>query len=399
VNILFINHYLPFPLDNGGHIATSSMIEMIAKEADVDLLMLGKHHHSEEKLAAARDHYLSFCKSFTYQFTPYVRPSYQKSKIAWHYLTGIPHQGDWSPKCLDILAEIVSAGKTDIIWAGHTKAGKYLRVGQSLKCKTVLSTHNVESDILKQRIQKGRHLERLRRWMLWRDMTHLEKQAVEQADVVTALTADDAAYYRKLKSNRAVYVLPFTLSEQYLQKYESATETAVESDLCFIGTMDWPPNEDAVGYLINEIMPLVWMHHPDVKVSLVGKNPTPRVMKLASKRVLVTGRVKSVHDYLAGAKIVVAPIRLGSGIKIKVLEAMLAGKPVVTTSMGAQGTGLQDNTHALVADRPRDFAQAIRSLIENEGKRSLLGRSAKAYIRSEFKAGQQIVNQILNQLD
>jgi glycosyltransferase involved in cell wall biosynthesis len=372
---------------------------MIAREAIVDFLILGKDKHPEEKLAAAREHYLRFCKSFTYRLTPFVRPSYQPVDIAWHYLTGMPHKGDWSPKCIPVLSEMASKCKTDIIWAGHTKAGKYLRVGRSLNCKKVLTTHNVESDLLKQRIRTGRSIERVRRWLHWRDVVNLEKQVVQQADVVTALTENDAKYYRTLKSEDHVFVLPFALPQQYLEKYEKLEYPIIESDICFIGTMDWPPNEDAACYLVNTIMPLIWKRNPEVNVYLVGKNPTPKIQKLASQQVTVTGRVKSVSAYLAGAKIVVAPMRLGSGIKIKVLEAMVAGKAMVTTSMGAQGAGIQHNIHALLADHPREFAESILFLLENEEKRSFLGNTARTYLLSEFEKGRKVVKRILNHLE
>jgi glycosyltransferase involved in cell wall biosynthesis len=399
MNILFLNHYLPFPLDNGGHIANSSIIEMIAKKASVDLVILGKEIYPEENVAAARDHYLRFCRSFRYQYTPFVRPSYNIVNIVWHYLTGVPHRGDWSQKCISILSETVSKLKTDIIWAGSTYAGKYLQVGESMNCKLVLTAHNIESDIFKQQIINGKKLDRIRRWLHWRDVVRLEGQVMKLANVVTTLSENDSNYIRKFKSKNDVFTIPNTLPQKFIDKYKKLDNSRSHYDVSFIGSMDWPPNEDAACYLIHDVMPLVWKSNPNVNVYLIGKNPSKRVLKLASRNIIVTGRVKSVDDYLAKTKVVVAPMRLGSGIKIKVLEAMAAGKAIVTTSMGAHGTGLQHGLHALVADQPSEIAQAILLLLKNEEIRSFLGESARNLLLSGLDKGREVVERILNQLE
>ena len=155
-------------------------------------------------------------------------------------------------------------------------------------------------------------------------------------------------------------------------------------DICFIGSMDWAPNEDAACFLVNEILPVVWRRQPDLKAFIVGKNPSEPVLALASDKVVVTGRVPSVSEYLARAKIIVSPMRKGSGIKIKLIQAMAAGKAIVTTRMGAQGTGLRHDDHALICDDPKDIANAIVALINDDEKRFELGAAAHRLVATHF---------------
>jgi hypothetical protein len=123
---LFLNHYLPFPLDNGGAIAHSSMIEALGSESDVHLVVITSSPHPAEKIKAAQDHFKRFCRKFTFHYDPAVRPSYSKLIIAWHYLLGRPHKGGWSAAQVESLRRLIEAEKIDVMWVGSPFTGKYL---------------------------------------------------------------------------------------------------------------------------------------------------------------------------------------------------------------------------------------------------------------------------------
>jgi polysaccharide biosynthesis protein PslH len=148
----------------------------------------------------------------------------------------------------------------------------------------------------------------------------------------------------------------------------------------FVGAMDWEPNIDATEYLCREIWPLVVAALPRAKLRIVGRNPAERVRRLAGPSVEVTGRVPSVIEHLHEAAVVVVPLRIGGGTRLKIYEAMAAGKAVVSTAVGAEGLDVDHGRNIILADGPREFAQAVWSLLKDENLRQRYERAAAEHI-------------------
>ncbi len=160
-------------------------------------------------------------------------------------------------------------------------------------------------------------------------------------------------------------------------------------DLVFVGGFRHPPNEDAMLWFCNEIMPRIHAALPDVRLHIVGSEPTPAIQQLAGPNVMVTGYVPSVLPYLRGCRISVAPLRYGAGMKGKVGEALSAGIPLVTTTSGAEGMGLEDGRHALVADGAAAFADAVIRLYQDPGLRARLVAEGRRLVAARY--GRQAV--------
>jgi glycosyltransferase involved in cell wall biosynthesis len=141
---------------------------------------------------------------------------------------------------------------------------------------------------------------------------------------------------------------------------------AVRSGIIFIGGYGHTPNVDAARWLCTEIMPLVWRTNPDIRVTLLGNNPSPAVLNLRSARVTVTGFIADVGPFFEEARLFVAPLRYGAGMKGKVGHALSYGLPVVTTHVGADGYDLTDRVNCAIADEKADFARAIVDVYANE---------------------------------
>lgn len=150
--------------------------------------------------------------------------------------------------------------------------------------------------------------------------------------------------------------------------------------LVLTGSMNYHPNVASAHYFVREILPLVWRTHPDVQVQLVGANPLPSIQQLASERIEVTGFVESVTDYLRQATLALAPVTYGSGIQIKVIEALLTETPLVATSMATRGLELVHGRHALLADTPEDFAAAIDTLLSDPALRARLAAEGRRFV-------------------
>ena len=166
----------------------------------------------------------------------------------------------------------------------------------------------------------------------------------------------------------------------------SRNQTVTEDALVFTGSMDWLPNDDAISYFCQEILPLVWQKNNALKLYVVGKNPSSVVKNLAHKdnRVIVTGRVDDVRPFVERSKIFIVPLRIGGGTRLKILEAMAMGKAVVSTTIGAEGIECKDGINIALADNPDNFAQKIIDLCKNPTLAATLGDNGRQLVCQKY---------------
>jgi glycosyltransferase involved in cell wall biosynthesis len=149
--------------------------------------------------------------------------------------------------------------------------------------------------------------------------------------------------------------------------------------------MDWLPNEDGVLFFAREILPRIRQRIPDVTVSIVGRDPTPAVVRLgAGQGIEVTGRVEDVRPHIAAAAVYIVPLRVGGGTRLKIFEAMSMGRPVVSTTVGAEGLPVRPGEHVLIADEPQAFADAVAQLLGDAAAREQLGRRARDLVVARY---------------
>ncbi|MGH9762267.1 MAG: glycosyltransferase, partial [Blastocatellia bacterium] len=150
--------------------------------------------------------------------------------------------------------------------------------------------------------------------------------------------------------------------------------------------MDYMPNEDAVIYFADAILPRIAATIKDVSLTVVGRNPTPRLLALSrsNARIHVTGGVPDVRPYIARAACFVVPIRIGGGTRLKIFEAMAMGKPVVSTSVGAEGLPVSNAVHLLLADDPQIFADRVIQVLNDRAAASSLANRARAFVTQNF---------------
>jgi glycosyltransferase involved in cell wall biosynthesis len=177
-------------------------------------------------------------------------------------------------------------------------------------------------------------------------------------------------------------VVPNGADVEHLASVEEGGRIA--GRLLFTGTMSYPPNAQAARWMVEQVLPAVRARRPDVTLTIVGRDPPPAVRQLAGDGVTVTGRVPDLASHFAGAAVVVAPLLSGSGTKLKVLEAMAAGRPVVATSIGAEGIDAQDGEHLRVADAPDDFAAAVADLLADRSEAGRLARNGRALVTERY---------------
>ncbi|MBC7802199.1 MAG: glycosyltransferase, partial [Gemmatimonadaceae bacterium] len=236
------------------------------------------------------------------------------------------------------------------------------------------------------------HLRERRRWELEGDpralaeskrLKRIEDRIFATVDHVMTPSAEEAAVIHADVPAAKVHVIPpYLVPALPLARHDP--DFAGRESLIFVGGYNHLPNVDAAVWLVQDIMPLVWAHLPDVRVLLVGNAPPPAVLALAGRRVTVTGFVPDVGPLYAQARLSVSPLRYGAGVKGKIVASLQEGVPVVTTTVGNEGLGLVHETEAWLADTAPDLAAGIVALYRDPRRCAAMAQSAGAVLRRRF---------------
>lgn len=215
-----------------------------------------------------------------------------------------------------------------------------------------------------------------------------ERETSKYYTFILTNSVEDANYLRKNKVKNIEFFPPLIDKEFY--QFENLPKKDV---ITFVGKMDYSPNPDAVLYFLKEIFPEIEENYKyPFEFRIIGANTPDWMFKLSNEKIKVLGEVKDVRPYLKESKVFVAPLRFGTGIKVKIIEAMALGVPVVTTSVGVQGMKVKNGYHLFIADKPKEFAKYVIELIENETLRNKLTENAKKYVFENFDPEKYVKN-------
>ena len=247
----------------------------------------------------------------------------------------------------------------------------------------VLFEHNVEYLIWKRLCAVERSP--WRRALLaieWRKLRDREARACQRSDMTIAVSDDDWRRLESIAPGSCVASVPTGVDTGY---FNPAGYRAAPNRLVFSGSMDWHPNEDAVIHFVDAILPRIRAAVPDVSFTIVGRNPSARVHELARHPgVAVTGTVDDVRPHIAAAAVYVVPLRAGSGTRLKIFEALAMARPVVSTTVGAEGLALEPGRQFVPADDPRDFADAVVALLRDPDRRLALGDAGRTLVETHY---------------
>ena len=251
----------------------------------------------------------------------------------------------------------------------------------------VLFEHNVEHMIWKRLYQVEER--RWRRALLaveWRKMRRYEAEACARAGLTVAVSEADRALLAARAAGADIRAIPAGVDTSYFHPNGAAEAPAT---LVFTGSMDWYPNEDAILYFLDAILPEVRREVPGVSLAVVGRDPTDRLRAAgAAAGIRVTGTVSDVRPYVAEAAVYVVPLRVGGGTRLKIFEALAMGKAVVSTRVGAEGLPIVSDRHFLQADSPAAFAQAVISLLKDAARRRALGLAGRRLVEERYSWSQ-----------
>ncbi len=219
----------------------------------------------------------------------------------------------------------------------------------------------------------------------WQRLRRYEADTCRDADQVLAVSKADAEALRKLIPGLQVTVIPNGIDTKAYQPVEPGDGAPSDNTVVFTGTMDFRPNVDAVLWFAREVLPLIQAEAPDVRFLVVGQRPHRRLNPLRKDpAITLTGWVEDVRPYFAEATVYVAPLRMGGGTRLKLLEAMAMGKAIVATSLGAEGYPVQNGRELILADTPTSFAEGVVSLLKDEERRADLAQTGRAFVEAQY---------------
>lgn len=264
-------------------------------------------------------------------------------------------------------------------------------IRRECQSKIVFDAHNAETQL--QRRAAWVDVGNPRRWLpaLYsllqvRKLTRFERWACEQAAAVTAVSDTDRHHLQALVPNLPVTVIPNCIDVQSYHEKSGFSENpdfSTTSDVLFTGKMDYRPNSDAIRWFAEEVWPLVRAERPSATFTIVGQKPKPELQALHGQNgITITGFVESIQPYLAGGAVYVAPFRVGSGTRLKLIEAMAAGKAIVSTPIGAEGFEVQDGQEMVLRETAEEFAAVVLHLLNYPMERERLGHNAQQFAQA-----------------
>jgi len=260
-----------------------------------------------------------------------------------------------------------------------------VNVPRDLDCATVLFQHNVEAMIWKRHYEvQTNPAKKTYLFRQWRKMFDFEARTCPRFDCVVAVSREDREMMQQQYGVENVYDVPTGVDTDFFRP--NRERTGKPHNLVFTGSMDWLPNEDAIRYFTESVMPRIKQSVPDVTLTVVGRDPYPALLELSKRdpSVIVTGRVEDVRPYMDEAAVYIVPLRIGGGTRLKIYEAMAMEKAIVSTSIGAEGLPVVNGKEIVLADTPESFADAVVKLLKDPRVAEEIGQRAAARVRAEF---------------
>jgi polysaccharide biosynthesis protein PslH len=363
MRILVVTETVPYPLDTGGRIKTFHTLQALAREHEV-------HLHAFARTAAQREAALPPLQAVCASVELHVVPRGLQRELGFlmrSLATGLPFtvRRHFDPGACECIVAACRERRIDAVYCDHLSMFEYaIRTGRPI----VHDAHNVEYRIVERFAGVlGLDPRRLLYEREWRRLRDYEAAMYRRSRLVFAVSDIDARDIGTLAGGD-VPIVPVPIPVDVSGVVPIGDLTA-EPEVLFLGTLDWPPNGDAVAFFVQEVWPRVKREVPAARFTVVGRGETALQRRWAdAPDVTFTGWVPDIELWIRRSRLMVVPIRSGSGMRVKILDAFARGLPVVATSVGVEGIAAIPGTHFEVADDAEAFAHATVALLRDAAR-------------------------------
>ena len=348
---------IPFPLEKGDKLRAFNQIKQLAKHNEIVLCALNDNAKvSEQDAFRALQPY---CQSINF-----IR--FNKLQILLGlvraFFKGLPMQCGYfyNRKAAKKVNALIAKHKPDMLY------GQLLRVAEYIRHKEIpkaIDYQDIFSYGMKRRADIASFITRPIYNMGYRRLKHYEASIFDDFDVRTIISEPDRKLFPHDKRDE-ILIIPNGVDHDFFKPMEREKKY----NLVFTGNMSYPPNVNAVEYLANEILPIVWKSRPETTLYIAGATPDPKVKKAASERIIVSGWLDDIRDAYAQSRVFIAPMRIGTGLQNKLLEAMSMRLPAITSPLANASLGAKPNEEILIGSNAQEMAQHIITLLTDTQK-------------------------------
>lgn len=387
MRILFLSNYLPYPPDSGTKMRSLNFLKVLAGKGRVTLVAPGE----TSELAHCGPWQELWEKVILVDGRTFGPKKYDQSASVPERLRRLAAMEPWSMS--DFISEgfrreLLALGPKDydLIFIRYPQMAYYFLTDPELRGvldKTVIDVDDVGILTQERRLQTvNGGYGKLRNTV---DLLFLRNYYRKMAKVKACLIASekDGRYLSKQNYAKKIFVVPNTIDVNGYDEPKAPGIVGVE--ILFCGTLSYPHNAEGLLWFHEKIFPLIRKEIPEARLVVIGKNPTEKILELASEPgVSVIGPVPSTQPFYERACITVVPLLNGAGTRIKILESMSFARPVVSTSVGAEGLDVTDGKDILIADRPELFATKCVELLKDAKKNVRIGREGYELVKSKY---------------
>lgn len=388
MRILFVTAYLPSPPRYGGQRRLEGLIRGLARYHDVSVVALvdpredsscsvrATAAYCEKVVAVPNDGYALTTKR--------KRLTQLRSLLSRRSYESLLYE---IPALKRALEELLAEGSFDIVSfeVPQMITNRLPDVWpRERRAVFVLDAHNIDYDLVRRTASSRVGIDRRLYSLLdWRKLRAEERAAWRRVDGCTLTSPRDEALVRRDVPTASTTVVPNAVDLDFFRP-TNGSGVRDPMTLLFFGSISYHPNTDGLLFFIREILPLIKLGHPAVKLRIVGPSVPSEIQAHAGDGIEVTGPVDDIRPYLERATVIIAPLRIGGGTRFKILEAMAMGKPVVSTTLGAEGIDVRNGSEILLGDEPQAFAMQVHRLLEDAAMRDRMGSAARAVIERRY---------------
>jgi polysaccharide biosynthesis protein PslH len=373
MNILFLSRWFPYPPNNGAKLRIYHLLRGLAQQHEITLLTFADSTEMGLNLSELR----SLCREV--QVVPW-KCFNPRSPRAWLGLfSPYPRSviDTFSPEMKSCIEQALIARDYDVVIASEIDMAAYSPYFRNLPALL----EEVEIGVLYERFTQAASFEqRLRRGLTWLKHRRYLASLLKNFRACTVVSARERELLAQtVPEYETIEIIPNCVS---VADYSDVHEAPQPNTLIFSGAFSYAPNYEAMVWFLHKVYPLIQTHIPDVRLTITGNHgnrPLP-----PAHNITLTGFVDDVRPLIAGSSVSLAPLHTGGGTRLKILEAMALGTPVVATSKGAEGLDIEPGEHLLLADTPETFAQAVIRLLQEAKLRQQLVDKAYQLVHEKY---------------
>jgi len=388
LRILQITNRIPYPLNDGGNIASYHVTYYLNKAGhNVTLASLNtKKHHQDPSVLKDIANVVSVDIDTT--VTPWGLIGGLFSKVPYNV------KRFRSKEFENALQQILTENTFDVIQLEGSYMAIYVPIVRKFsKAKIVLRSHNIEHEIWKRMSMNIQNP--LKKWYfnsLADKIKLFENATLHTVDAIIAITDRDAEYYQNQGYKGELVTINAGAN---LSTFKPDFSKSQKNTLCFLAGMDWMPNQQGLDWFLEEIWPLIKSKFPQIILHIAGKAMPEKYYALEDSSIQVHGLVPDAVEYLQNYEIFIVPLLSGGGMRLKVVEGMAVGKCILSTSVGAEGVEYTNRKNIVIADTPQEWIYAIESLIKDVDLTQTIGKEA-AILAMEKYNWENLVNAFIS---